>query len=71
MTGLLPVYLPGPGERATTAHTRMVGLAADVAEWADARGELAAVAEPAGRPRDSELVRQARRLHTRLTACSP
>ncbi|WP_431926075.1 hypothetical protein [Nonomuraea jabiensis] len=71
MTGLLPAYLPGPGERATSAHTRMIGLAAEVAEWADARGELAAVAELAGRARDSELVRHARRLHARLTACSP
>jgi hypothetical protein len=71
MTGLLPAYLPGPGERATSAHTRMIGFAAEVAEWADARGELAAVAGLAGRARESELVRQARRLHARLTAGSP
>ncbi|MFI7445983.1 DUF6493 family protein [Nonomuraea sp. NPDC049714] len=67
MTGLLPAYLPGPGGRATTAHTRLMTLAADVAEWAGARGELPEVAEPAGRARDSELVRQARRLHGQLT----
>ncbi|MBE1592089.1 hypothetical protein ACFPOI_15770 [Nonomuraea angiospora] len=71
MTGLLPAYLPGPGEKATSAHTRMLGFAAEVAEWADARGEPAAVAEPAGRTRESGLVRQARRLHARLTAASP
>ncbi|MEU6779397.1 hypothetical protein ABZ912_09350 [Nonomuraea angiospora] len=71
MTGLLPAYLPGPGEKATSAHTRMIGFAAEVAEWADARGELAAVAELAGRTRESGLVRQARRLHARLTAASP
>lgn len=67
MTGLLPAYLPGPGERATSVHTRLMRLAAEVAEWADARGELAVVAELAGRARTSELVRQARRLHALLT----
>ncbi|WP_103958090.1 DUF6493 family protein [Nonomuraea solani] len=68
LTGLLPAYLPGPGERATSAHTRVVGLAAEIAEWADARGELPVVAELADRPGTSELVRQARRLHARLSA---
>ncbi|WP_336213927.1 DUF7824 domain-containing protein [Nonomuraea sp. LPB2021202275-12-8] len=70
MAGLLTAYLPGPGERATTAHTRLMTFAAEVAEWADARGELAVVAELAGRGRGSELVRQARRLHGRLTGPS-
>ncbi|WP_043634194.1 hypothetical protein [Nonomuraea candida] len=56
-----------PGERATSAHTQVAGFAAEVAEWADARGELAVVAELASRRGDSVLVRQARRLHARLT----
>ncbi|MEV4178071.1 hypothetical protein [Nonomuraea sp. NPDC049709] len=67
MTGLLPTYLPGPGERATGVHTRLLRLAAEVAGWADARGELPVVAELAGRTRASELVRQARDLHALLT----
>ncbi|WP_182880442.1 DUF6493 family protein [Microbispora sp. H10949] len=67
MRGLLPGYLPGPGERATPVHTRLMGFAADVAEWADARGDLPVVAELAGRRRVSELVRQARRLHGQLS----
>ncbi|MEV1004068.1 hypothetical protein [Nonomuraea sp. NPDC050202] len=68
MTGLLPAYLPGPGERATSAHTRLMRLGAEVAGWAAARGELAVVAELAGRPRTSELVRHARDLHALLTS---
>ncbi|MFC4530493.1 hypothetical protein [Sphaerisporangium dianthi] len=70
MAGLLPACLPGPGERATSAHTRLMTFAADVAEWADARGAVAVVAETAGRRRVTELVRQARRLHHRLTGTS-
>ncbi|WP_405085406.1 hypothetical protein [Microbispora sp. NBC_01389] len=67
MRDLLPGCLPGPGERATPAHTRLLRFAADVGEWADARGDLPVVAELAGRRRASELVRQARRLHGRLS----
>ncbi|MEV8637696.1 DUF6493 family protein [Streptosporangium sp. NPDC051023] len=67
MAGLLPAYLPGSGERATTLHTRLVEFAADVAEWAQARGELPEIARLAARQRTSELVRQARRLHDQLT----
>ncbi|NUW35432.1 hypothetical protein HTZ77_28965 [Nonomuraea sp. SMC257] len=68
MTGLLAAYLPGPGERATSTHTRMMTLAADVAGWAGARGALEPVAELAGRSRVTGLVREARRLHATLTA---
>ncbi|MEU8193950.1 DUF6493 family protein [Microbispora amethystogenes] len=67
MRGLLPGRLPGPGERATPAHTRLMRFATDVGEWADARGDLPVVAELAGRRRASELVRQARRLHGQLS----
>lgn len=70
MRGLLPGYLPGVGERATSAHTRVMRFAADTAEWADARGGFPVVAELAGRSRSTELVRQARRLHDRLTGPS-
>ncbi|NUW43444.1 DUF7824 domain-containing protein [Nonomuraea rhodomycinica] len=68
MAGLLTVYLPGPGGRATSTHTRMMRLAADVAGWAGARGALEPVAELAGRGRVTGLVREARRLHAVLTA---
>ncbi|WP_066948351.1 DUF6493 family protein [Microtetraspora fusca] len=71
MRGLLPACLPGPDERSTTAHTRLMRFAADVAEWAGARGELAVVARLAARTRGSELVRQARRLHALLTTETP
>ncbi|WP_345572840.1 DUF6493 family protein [Nonomuraea rosea] len=71
MTGLLPAYLPGPGQGATSVHTRLMRCAAEVAEWADARGRLAVVAELAGRRRTSELVRQARRVHALLARGSP
>ncbi|MFG1946667.1 DUF6493 family protein [Nonomuraea sp. NPDC048826] len=71
MAGWLTASLPGSGERATTGHTRMVTLAADVASWAGARGELPVIAELASRRRGSELVRQARRLHAFLTGSSP
>ncbi|GAA3098717.1 DUF6493 family protein [Streptosporangium carneum] len=67
MAGLLPAYLPESGERATTAHTRLVEFAADVAEWAQARGELPEIARLAERRRASDLVRHARRLHGLLT----
>ncbi|MFD2351592.1 hypothetical protein ACFSTC_23330 [Nonomuraea ferruginea] len=45
----------------------MVSLAADVASWVGARGELPVIAELASRRSGSELVRQARRLHACLT----
>ncbi|WP_144070053.1 DUF6493 family protein [Nonomuraea indica] len=67
MSGLLAGYLPGPGEKATVLHTRMTTFAVQVAAWADARGELPLIAELAARRRESGLVRQARRLHARLT----
>ncbi|MFI6711792.1 DUF6493 family protein [Nonomuraea sp. NPDC050478] len=67
MAGWLTASLPGPGERATAGHTRMVSLAADVASWVGARGELPMIAELASRRPGSELVRQARRLHACLT----
>ncbi|MFF0770464.1 hypothetical protein ACFYUK_16390 [Nonomuraea wenchangensis] len=66
MSGLLPIYLPEQGERATTAHTRMLELAADVAGWAGARGVIPEVAAIAARTGSSGLVRAARRLHGQL-----
>ncbi|MFI7148518.1 DUF6493 family protein [Nonomuraea sp. NPDC050022] len=67
VAGFLEVYLPGPGERARTAHTQALGFAVRAASWAGARGELPCVAEIARRKGSSGFVREARRLHTRLT----
>ncbi|MFF4778879.1 DUF6493 family protein [Microtetraspora fusca] len=66
MTGLLPVYLPGPGERAHSAHTQALTFAVEAARRADARGTLPEVAEIAARKGTSGFVRTARRLHERL-----
>ncbi|QYC42395.1 hypothetical protein Nocox_23960 [Nonomuraea coxensis DSM 45129] len=66
MSGLLPVHLPERGERATSAHTRMLEFAADVAGWAGARGVIPEVAGIAARGGSSGLVRAARRLHEQL-----
>ncbi|SDH09302.1 hypothetical protein [Nonomuraea jiangxiensis] len=66
MTGLLPVYLPGPGERPHSAHTQALKFAVEVAGWADARGTIPAVAEIATGKGSSGFVRAARDLHQRL-----
>ncbi|MEU6998915.1 DUF6493 family protein [Nonomuraea sp. NPDC046570] len=68
LAGLLPVLLPGEGERATSAHTRVLALAADVARWSGARGSLPRVAELASRKGSTVALRHARRLHACLTA---
>ncbi|GAB1818946.1 hypothetical protein [Herbidospora sp. RD11066] len=64
----LPGYLPAPGERATRAHTEVVGLAADVATWANAKGEIPEVAVHAGRRGSSGFLRACKHLHALLTS---
>ncbi|WP_067126253.1 DUF7824 domain-containing protein [Microtetraspora malaysiensis] len=66
MTGLLPVYLPGPGERTHSAHTQALTFAVEAARRADARGPLPVISEIAARKGTSGFVRAARRLHERL-----
>ncbi|HUR06321.1 MAG TPA: DUF6493 family protein, partial [Nonomuraea sp.] len=66
MRGLLPVFLPGPGERGNSAHTRALEFAAEVAGWAEARGVIPEVAGIAARDGSSGLVRAARRLDEHL-----
>ncbi|MFC4006900.1 DUF6493 family protein [Nonomuraea purpurea] len=66
MSGLLPVFLPEPGERATSAHTRALEFAAEAARWAGARGTIPQVAGIAARKGSSGLIRAARRLHEHL-----
>jgi hypothetical protein len=54
LTSLLPVLLPGPGERPSVVHVEAMTLAADVAAWAGARGpvpEVTALAAGSGRSR--------------------
>ncbi len=67
VAGFLAVYLPGPGEHPRTAHTQALGFAVRAAAWAGARGELPCVAEIARRRGSSGFVREARRLHARLS----
>ncbi|MGV9379497.1 hypothetical protein ACWDRB_26995 [Nonomuraea sp. NPDC003707] len=66
MSGLLPVFLPRPGERANAAHTRALEFAAEVAGWAGARGTIPEVAGIAARDGSSGLIRAARRLDEHL-----
>ncbi len=68
VAALLGAALPGPGERATGTHTRLVAFAAEAAGWADARGAIPAVARLAAGQRVTGLVRECRRLHALLTA---
>ncbi|MFF5208309.1 hypothetical protein [Streptosporangium sp. NPDC000396] len=66
MTGLLPVYLPGPDERPYSGHTQALSFAIDAARWARACGPVPAVAEVAARKGSSGFVRAARALHEQL-----
>ncbi|MEV4109081.1 DUF6493 family protein [Nonomuraea sp. NPDC049695] len=66
MRGLLPAFLPAPGERAHSGHTRALEFAADAARWAGAHGTIPKVAAIAARKGSSGLVRAARRLHEHL-----
>jgi hypothetical protein len=66
MSGLLPVFLPRPGERANAAHTRALEFAAEVAGCAGARGTIPEVAGIAARDGSSGLIRAARRLDEHL-----
>jgi hypothetical protein len=66
MRGLLPVFLPAPGERAHTGHTRALEFAVDAAHWAGARGTIPEVAAIAARKGSSGLIRAARRLSEHL-----
>ncbi|MGW0804627.1 DUF7824 domain-containing protein [Nonomuraea sp. NPDC002799] len=67
MTGFLPVFLPGPGERPHSRHAQGLAFALRAARWAGARGALPCVAEVAARRASSTFVREARRLHSYLS----
>ncbi|WP_344478989.1 DUF6493 family protein [Nonomuraea monospora] len=67
MRGLLPVFLPGGDERARGSHTRALEFAVNACRWAGARGPIPEVAAIAARKGSSGLVREARRLHERLS----
>ncbi|MEV5408636.1 DUF6493 family protein [Thermopolyspora sp. NPDC052614] len=63
---MLPVLLPGEGERPNTTHTEAVAFAADVATWVQARGEIPAVTAFASSGRRSQFVRECVRLRDQL-----
>ncbi|MGI5291818.1 hypothetical protein ACQEVF_52100 [Nonomuraea polychroma] len=67
MTGFLPVFLPGPGERPHARHAQALAFALRAARWAGARGPVPCVAEVAALRASNNVVREARRLHTFLT----
>ncbi|MFC4537027.1 DUF6493 family protein [Sphaerisporangium dianthi] len=64
---MLPVLLPGPGERPRNGPAELVRLAATVAGRTGARGEITELAEVAARRSTSMLTRESRRLHQHLT----
>ncbi|MFF4413009.1 hypothetical protein ACFYY8_10795 [Streptosporangium sp. NPDC001559] len=66
MTGLLPVYLPGPGERPHSGHIQALSFAIDTARWAKARGSVPVIAETAARKGGGDFLRIARTLHEQL-----
>ncbi|WP_326636790.1 DUF6493 family protein [Nonomuraea fuscirosea] len=67
LRALLPELLPREGQRANVTHTELVALAADVAGWTGARGEIPAVAAFTGSRRKSRFAHECQRLHTQLT----
>ncbi|MEU4540039.1 DUF6493 family protein [Streptosporangium sp. NPDC023825] len=66
LRNMLPVLLPGEGERPTVVHSEAVALAADVAAWAGARGEIPIVSAHAASGRGSRFARECARLRDRL-----
>ncbi|MEU6408505.1 DUF6493 family protein [Microbispora sp. NPDC046933] len=63
---LLPDLLPSGGERPNVTHTEAVALAADVATWAGARGEIPVVSAHAATGRRSRFARECGRLRDLL-----
>ncbi|MBB4915620.1 DUF7824 domain-containing protein [Streptosporangium saharense] len=63
----LPTLLPAPGERSRTGLAGFVTLAATVAGWCGARGEIPEVRDLAARRGGSGLLREVRALHDLLT----
>ncbi|GAB2954983.1 DUF6493 family protein [Nonomuraea fastidiosa] len=72
LLALLPAMLPDPASgtarRVTTVHTTLVALAADVAGWTGARGEIPVIAGYARSGRKSRFAHECARLHALLTA---
>ncbi|MEU6997275.1 DUF6493 family protein [Nonomuraea sp. NPDC046570] len=67
LTTALPLLLPAPGARPTAVHTDLVALAARLARWSAARGEIPAVTALAARKSSSRISLYARALHEQLT----
>ncbi|MER5325792.1 DUF7824 domain-containing protein [Streptosporangium roseum] len=68
LAAALPFLLPAQGSRPTVAHTDLVALAARLARWSEARGQIPALAAFAARKGSSRILRHARTLHDRLAS---
>jgi hypothetical protein len=66
LRGMLPELLPGEGERPGVVHSEAVELAAEVAAWAGATGEIPAVSARAAAGGRSRFTRACVRLRDRL-----
>ncbi|GIH72495.1 hypothetical protein [Sphaerimonospora thailandensis] len=68
LRSMLPLLLPTPGggERPGIAHSEAVALAADVATWAEAHGEIPIVSAHAASGRRSRFARECARLRDQL-----
>ena len=64
----LPVLLPAPGQRPRNGLAGFVELAAKVAGWCGARGEIPQVRDLAARAGNSALLRELRTLHALVTS---
>ncbi|GIH25172.1 hypothetical protein Aph01nite_34820 [Acrocarpospora phusangensis] len=67
LRSMLPVLLPEEDERPTVVYSEAVALAADVAAWVKARGEIPAVSAHAASGRNSRFARECVRLRDQLT----
>ncbi|MEV7009971.1 DUF6493 family protein [Streptosporangium sp. NPDC051022] len=66
LRSMLPLVLPGEGERPSVVHSEAVAFAADVAALTGARGEIPAVSAHAASGRRSRFTRECARLRDRL-----
>ncbi|MFD0884955.1 hypothetical protein ACFQ08_10395, partial [Streptosporangium algeriense] len=67
LRSMTPMLLPGEGERPNIVHSELMTLAADVASWSGAKGEIPAVSAHAARGGRSRFVRECARLRDRLS----
>ncbi|RCG23372.1 hypothetical protein DQ384_33935 [Sphaerisporangium album] len=66
LRSMLPALLPAEGERPNVTHSEAVALAADVAAWVNARGEIPAVSAFAESGRATRFAGECARLRDQL-----